>query len=220
MQRRPPIRRRSYILVYALLAFILLMAHAPLLQLPFFWDEAGQFIPQALDLYRTGSLVPHSTTPNIHPPAVMAWLALVWHVVGYSILATRIAMTLIAALGAMFAFLLAIELCRGSAGTPAFAALALLCMSPLFYAQSVMAQLDMPAMCATAAGLLLFLQNRFRSSAAACVVLVLIKETGVVAPVIFAGWLLCEKRIREAAWYAAPAMALSLWLLYLHHATG
>jgi hypothetical protein len=220
MQTRPPVRRRSYILVYALLAFILLMAHAPLLQLPFFWDEAGQFIPQSLDLYTSGSLIPHSTTPNIHPPAVMAWLALVWHVVGYSIPATRIAMTLVAALGAMFAFLLAIELCRGAAGTPAFAAVALLCMSPLFYAQSIMAQLDMPAMCATVAALLLFLQNRFRTSAVACVVLVLIKETGVVAPLVFAGWLLAEKRAREAAWYAMPAVALALWLVYLHHATG
>src|SRR5579862_8036823 len=201
MQTRPPVRRRSYILVYALLAFLLLLAHAPLLQLPFFWDEAGQFIPQALDLYRAGSPIPHSTTPNIHPPAVIAWLALVWHVVGYSIPAARIAMTLVAALGAMLAFLLAIELGRGAAGTPAFAAVALLCMSPLFYTQSIMAQLDMPAMCATAAALLLFLQNRVRTSAVACVVLVLIKETGIVAPLVLAGWLLAEKRIREAAWY-------------------
>src|SRR5438128_1788018 len=103
MQTRPPVRRRTWLLVYALLAFVLLLAHGPLLQLPFFWDEAGQFIPQALDLYKTGALIPHSTIPNVHPPAVVAWLALVWHVVGFSIPATRIAMTLIAALGAMFA---------------------------------------------------------------------------------------------------------------------
>jgi len=120
----------------------------------------------------------------------------------------------------MFAFLLAIELCRGAAGTPAFAAVALLCMSPLFYAQSVMAQLDLPALCATAAALLLFLQNRFRQSAVACVALVLIKETGVVAPLVFAGCLLGEKRIREAAWFAMPVALLAFWLLWLHHATG
>src|SRR5215475_5500874 len=111
MKPRPPIRRRSYLLVYTLLAGLLLLGHSPLLQLPFFWDEAGQFIPQALDLYRTGELIPHHTTPNIHPPAVVAMLAAVWHIFGFSILMTRIVMTLIAALGAMFAFLLAIELC-------------------------------------------------------------------------------------------------------------
>ena len=91
MKPRPPVRWRSYVAAYALLAFLLLLAHAPLLQLPFFWDEAGQYIPAALDLFQTGALIPHSTVPNVHPPAVMAWLALVWKIVGFSIPATRIA---------------------------------------------------------------------------------------------------------------------------------
>ena len=220
MKPRPPVRRRSYLAAYALLAFLLLLAHAPLLQLPFFWDEAGQYIPAALDLFQTGALIPHSTVPNVHPPAVMAWLALVWKMVGFSIPATRIAMTLIAALGVLFSFLLAIELCRGANGTPAFAALGLLCISPLFYAQTSMALLDMPAMCASALALLLFLQNRFRASALACVVLVLVKETGLVAPVVFAVWLVMEKRRREAVWFALPVLPLALWLWWLHHGTG
>ncbi len=220
MKPRPPVRRRSYVAAYALLAFLLLLAHAPLLQLPFFWDEAGQYIPAALDLFHTGALIPHSTVPNVHPPAVMVWLALVWKLVGFSIPATRIAMTLIAALGLLFSFLLAIQLCRGAHGTPAFAALGLLCISPLFYAQTSMALLDMPAMCASALALLLFLQNRFRASALACVALVLVKETGMVAPVVFAVWLVMEKRRREAVWFALPLLPLGLWLLWLHHGTG
>lgn len=217
---RPPVRWFSYVGAYGLIAFILLLAHAPLLQLPFFWDEAGQYIPAALDLFKTGALIPYSTVPNVHPPGVMAWLALVWKIVGFSIPATRIAMTLIAALGVLFSFLLAIELCRGANGTPAFAALGLLCISPLFYAQTTMALLDMPAMCATAAALLLFVQNRFRASALACVVLVLLKETGLVAPVVFGVWLLVENRRKDAAWFLLPALPLGLWLVWLHHGTG
>lgn len=220
IRARRSVRPQSYVLVYALIALVLLLAHQPLLQVPYYWDELGQFIPAALDLYHTGAPIPHSTLPNVHPPGVMAWLALFWHVFGYSIGATRVAMLLIAALGVLFTFLLAIELARGSPGAPAFAALALLCVSPLFFAQAMLAQLDMPAMCATALALLLFLQNRFRASAMASVALVLVKETGIVAPALFGIWLLAERRARQALWYLLPAAALCIWLVTLKHATG
>jgi len=217
---RRSVRPQSYVIVYALIALVLLLAHQPLLQVPYYWDELGQFIPAALDLYQTGALIPHSTLPNVHPPGVMAWLALFWHVFGYSIGVTRVAMLLIAALAVLFTFLLAIELARGSPGAPAFAALALLCVSPLFFAQAMLAQLDMPAMCATVLALLLFLQNRFRASALACVALVLVKETGIVAPALFGCWLLAERRARQALWYVLPPAALCIWLVTLKHATG
>lgn len=221
---RPPVRVASYGLVFGLIAFFLILAHGPLLQLPFYWDEIGQFVPASLDLFRTGAWIPVSTIPNVHPPGVMAYLALFWSIFGYSITATRVAMLLVAASGALVTFLLGIELARGSVGTPAFIALALLCLSPLFFAQSMLAQLDMPAMCLSILALLLFLQNRFRASAFACVILVLVKETGIVVPALLAGWILFEpggrsERLR-ALWFALPLPGLAIWLLALHHATG
>lgn len=198
----------------------LILAHGPILSTPYYWDEIGQFIPASLDLFQTGAWIPHSTVPNVHPPAVMAWLAAVWRFVGYSIPATRVAMLAIAALGALATFLLGIELGRGAPGAPAFAAVAFLCVSPLFYAQAVLAQLDMPAMSFTALALLLFLQHRFRLCAVVCVVLVLVKETGLVAPALFGVWLIFEKRPRAALWFLMPFVALALWLAALKHATG
>jgi hypothetical protein len=221
IQVRRRVRPRSYLMIYALVAVVLIMAHAPLLQLPYYWDETGQFIPAATDLYHSGVLIAHSATPNVHPPGVMAWLAIAWHLFGFTILTTRIAMLLLAAFGVLAAFLLAIELSRGSPGTPAFAAVTLLCISPLFYAQSILAQLDMPAMGFTALTLLLFLQNRFRVAAIVCVALVLVKETGIVVPLVFGGWLLWEQEDRAAAlWFLMPFGTLGLWLLALRHFTG
>jgi len=217
---RRVVRPQSYLVVYALLAMFLVLAHGPLLSTPYYWDEIGQFIPASLDLFQTGAWIPHSTVPNVHPPGVMAWLAAVWRVVGYSIPATRVAMLAIAALGALSTFLLAIELGRGSPGAPAFAAVAFLCVSPLFYAQSMLAQLDMPAMSFTALALLLFLQNRFRLSALVCVALVLCKETGLIAPALFTAWLIFEKKSRAALWFVLPFVALPLWLATLKHSTG
>jgi len=217
---RRAVRPQSYFFVYVLLAIGLILAHGPILKTPYYWDEIGQFIPASLDLFQSGAWIPHSTVPNVHPPAVMAWLAAVWRIVGYSIPATRVAMLLIAALGALAGFLLAIELGRGAPGASAFAAVAFLCVSPLFYAQSMLAQLDMPAMAFTALALLLFVQNRVRLCALVCVALVLVKETGLVAPALFGAWLVVEKRPRAALWFLPPFVALAVWLVALKHATG
>ncbi len=193
-QARRRVRPSSYLLIFAAAALAMIASHLPLVQLPYYWDETGQFIPAATDLYQTGALISHSATPNVHPPAVMAWLALAWHVFGFGILTTRVAMLLLAAFGVLATFLLAIELARGIPGAPAFAAVAMLFLCPLFYAQSMLAQLDMPAMAFTALALLLFLQNRFRAAALTCVALVMVKETGIVVPLVFGAWLLFEKR--------------------------
>jgi hypothetical protein len=217
---RRAIRPNLYFAVYGLIAFFLLLTHALLLDLPYFWDEIGQFIPASLDLFHSGRWIPQSAVPNVHPPGLMAYLAAFWRVFGYSVVATRVAMLLIAALGALVTFLLAIELGRGAPGAPAFTALGFLCVSPLFFAQSMLAQLDMPAMCFTALALLLFLQDRFQASALACVALVLMKETGLAAPALFACWLLVERRVRDAIWYILPGIALGVWLAFLKHSTG
>jgi hypothetical protein len=205
----------------ALSAALTVALHLPYLRLPFHWDELGQFVPASLDLYRDGSWVTHSTLPNVHPPAVMAYLALVWRVFGYSIPATRLAMLGVASVGLWLSFLLAIRLARGAPGAPAFAAALFLAATPLFYTQSMMALLDMPAMTLTVLALLLFLDQRWAWCAAACTLLVLTKETAVTTPAVFAGWLwLRWGRRREALYFIAPAVALAGWLTILHHTTG
>src|SRR5208337_4814348 len=107
--------------VFVFVALVLYARHAPFLSLPYFWDEMGQFVPAALDIFHDGAWVPHSTVPNVHPPGVMAYLAAVWRMFGYSIEATRAAMLLLGSLTVLFSFLLAIQLCRGLRDAPALA---------------------------------------------------------------------------------------------------
>src|SRR5438093_13672436 len=82
--------------LFVLLVALQFLLHAPLLRLPYFWDEAGYYIPAARDLL-AGSLIPHSTPSNAHPPLVMACLAIAWRVFGQTQLVTRCAMLLVAA---------------------------------------------------------------------------------------------------------------------------
>src|SRR3954471_21375059 len=117
IQRRrrshPKKTQRRYLAVFLLLFAIPLFAiQLQLLTLPFFWDEHGQFIPTALDLLRSGTWVAHSTTPNVHPPAVEAYLVVWYKLLGFSIPVTRVAMLVLAGWGLLVTFLLTLELSR------------------------------------------------------------------------------------------------------------
>ena len=90
---------RDQLLAFSLIFTSLFLTHAPLLRLPYFWDEAGYFVPAARDILLTGSLIPHTTLSNAHPPLVMLWLAFWWKFSGFTPAVTRIAMLLVAAFG-------------------------------------------------------------------------------------------------------------------------
>src|SRR6266404_2064882 len=90
--------------VLALIFPAIFLLHAPLFGLPYFWDEAGYYIPAARDLLLTGSLIPHSTPSNAHPPLVMAYLAACWKIFGFSQLVARIAMLAVAAFSLLAVF--------------------------------------------------------------------------------------------------------------------
>ncbi len=217
--------RRSRNTQAALVFFLLISAavfatHYPLWKLPYFWDEMGQFIPAGLDLFQLGQWIPETTLPNIHPPGIPLWLATVWSVFGHSILVTRLAMLLLASIAAFLAFLLALRLADGVQGLPGFQVLLLLLLNPLFYTQSFMAQLDMPAMLFTLLALWLFVEERLLLALLACTALVWTKETGVVLPALM-GLLLYREGRRQEAWlFALPCLSLIPWLLALWQATG
>ena len=211
-------RVRSHWLFAIVIAAFVVLSHAAFFRLPYYWDELGQFIPAALDIFQHGAWIPHSTVPNVHPPGVMAYLAGVWSLTGYSIAATRVAMLILAAAGAMITLRLGIVM--GLPSGAAILATAWLSISPLFFAQSMMAQLDMPAMVFFSLALLLFLEDRIVAAALASTALVLTKETGLVLPAMLAAWLWFEGRRREALWFLLPLPPLLIWLMALDRSTG
>lgn len=212
--------RLAPLLFPGLFAILMVASHAGLLGLPYYWDELGQFIPAALDIYQHGDWVPKTTVPNVHPPGLMAFLALVWRVFGYGIPVTRLAMLLVATACVFVTFLLAIRLCRGLKGAPALFAVLLLLVSPLFYIQAMLAQLDLPAALFTVWALLWFLDGRYRDAALVSVGLVFMKETGIVVPLVMGAWLWFEGKRRDAYWFALPLIPLAGWLGVLTVATG
>jgi 4-amino-4-deoxy-L-arabinose transferase-like glycosyltransferase len=200
---------------------IVFLAHAPLIVLPYFWDELGQFVPAALDIFQDGAWIPHSTIPNAHPPGVMAYLAVAWRIFGCSIPATRAAMLFLASGAVVATCLLSSGLIRDGGRAATLIPALLLVFDPLFYMQSMMGQLDMPAMLFTLLALILFFQDRHGAAALAGTALVLAKETGALLPLMLAVTLVFDQRRARFAWYyLAPFLVLSLWFFALWHGTG
>jgi Dolichyl-phosphate-mannose-protein mannosyltransferase len=199
---------------------ILLLLHWPLLRLPYFWDEAGYYIPAAFDFYRLGLLVPVSTQPVGHTPLVPVYLGTVWHLLGFSPLVTRSAMILIAAATLVATYVLA----RRFVGREAAVWVAvLLAVSPIFFAQSSLAHLDLTVTLFTTLAVLALIRERWAWFAVAASFAILSKETAVILLPI--AWLFGWKQgrasdLRKWLWLSSPLLPLIVWAVYYHHSTG
>jgi 4-amino-4-deoxy-L-arabinose transferase-like glycosyltransferase len=228
----------------------LLLLHWTLLDLPYYWDEAGYFIPAARDIYADGAFIPHSTLSNAHPPLVMAYLALAWKLFGFNIWVARAAMTGVAALALTGVYVLGRRVANGRAATAAGVCTA---FYPVFFAQSTLAHLDMMVAALTLWALVFYLPPKEGKTdekvlvespfarRAACVVLLalaaLAKETAVLVPAVLCGWeLVCwllrrKERLaayvcveRRPAWWSLTLLLagvpLALWFAYHRAQTG
>jgi hypothetical protein len=184
-------RRRRYptALLFALFFSVLLALHAPLLCLPYFWDEAGYYVPAARDLLLHGSLIPYSTPSNAHPPLVMAYLAVAWKILGFTPIVTRVAMLAVAA----FALTGVFRLAQRAANTEvAVASTICTALYPVFFAQSSLAHLDLAAAGFTFWALLAYIENRRWRAAAWFSLAALTKETAILAPLALIVWELID----------------------------
>ena len=171
--------------VFAAIFAAIFLLHVPFLRLPYFWDEAGYYVPAARDLLLTGSVIPHSTPSNAHPPLVMAYLAAGWKLAGYSPSVTRTAMVLLAAFSLLGVFRLARRIANLET---AVAATACTAFYPVFFAQSSMAHVDLAAAGLTIWGLDAYFRVRWRAAACWFSLAVLAKETALLAPLALLAW--------------------------------
>ncbi len=172
-------------LVFAVIFVTIFLLHAPLLQLPYFWDEAGYYIPAARDIFLSGSLIPHSTVSNAHPPLALAWIALWWKLVGYAPLVTRSAMLVVAAFSLLGLFRLAH---RAANAEVAIASTLCTALYPVFFAQSSLAQVDLAAAGLTFWALYAYLEERPTAVAIWFSLAALAKETAILAPLALVAW--------------------------------
>ncbi len=231
-------------LVYALCFTAVVLTHWTLLQLPYFWDEGGYYVPAAYDFYRTGTLIPQFT--NAHPPLPSVVLGLLWHVFGFHIAVTRVTACAFAAGGLAAVFALGRRLLGTSAG---FVLLGLTAVYPIWFAQSSLAHADIFAAAFTLCGFAVYLtapevagtavneaetekNRRFLLVAGLFSLSVLAKETAIVQPAALAAaelWVAFRSRRnvadrrRHVRWtlaFSACLPVLLLWYGYHYLKTG
>jgi hypothetical protein len=211
-------------------------AHAALLRLPYYWDEAGYYIPAAYDFFRTGSLIPYSTISNAHPPLPSLYLAVWWKVFHFAPLVTRTAMCVVAAVALAAVWRLAL-ITTGKAQVAA-ATVLLSGLYPVFFAQSSLAHADLFAAAGTLWALAFFLEERIWLAAVCFSLAVLSKETAIVTPLALAVWESFRiptsaktgqkwgtrdswrGRIQKVAALAAAVIPLAGWYAYHWRKTG
>jgi hypothetical protein len=213
--------------VFLAIFFAVVLAHWPLLRLPYYWDEAGYYIPAAYDFFRSGSLIPFSTLSNAHPPVPSIYLAGAWKIFGFSPLVTRVAMSLVASLTLTATWELAL-LTTGRQSI-AVASVALTAIYPVFFAQSSLAHADLFSAAATlwAIAFLLKAESRLWLVVVCFSLAALSKETAIVTPLALAIWEAwlgirsrAPKHFVRAALLCLPVLPLALWYLYHWHRTG
>ncbi len=198
-------------------------AHAPLLRLPYYWDEAGYYVPAAFDFFRTGNLIPYSTLSNAHPPLPSLYLALWWKVFHFAPLVTRVAMCSVAALALTAVWRLALF----TTGKTQVAAATVLvtALYPVFFAQSSLAHADLFAAAATLWALAFFCEKQVWAAALCFAAAALSKETAIVTPLALAVWESWwgrprRGRMRTVLALFAPLLPLAAWYVYHWRETG
>jgi 4-amino-4-deoxy-L-arabinose transferase-like glycosyltransferase len=220
-------------LLYPLFFAAIFLSHSTLMRLPYFWDEAGYYIPAAWDLFRTGTLIPQSTITNAHPPLPSILLAAWWHLSGFVIVGTRTFICMVSAAALLGVY----NLSRKLAGSTVAAVTTFLtAIYPVWFAQSTLAHADIFAAAFTLWAFSAYLDpngktaSRRRIDAAALFSLAaLSKETAIVTPLALALWEAVQffrnpasrrDHLRWAFTLIVPTLPLIGWYAYHYHHTG
>ena len=218
-------------MIFPVIFVALYLSHFALLRLPYYWDEAGYYIPAAWDFFRTGSLIPTSTLSNAHPPLPSIYLALCWKASGFHPEVTREAVLLVATLGLLAVWRLAMRLV--GVASVAFWTVLLTGLYPIWFTQSSLAHADIFAAACSLWGLNYALPDRGRKPWAAALwfaAAALSKETAIAIPLTLALVSLAlafrsepqarAKLWREPAWLASSMVPLCAWYAYHYARTG
>lgn len=217
-------RQLSKLQIFSVIFIAILILHGPLLRLPFFWDEAGFYIPAAYDLAHYHVLIPKTTMDTGHPPLPAAYLAFWFAVSGWKPAVARIAQLLLAAFALSNVFLLARRLTTTGVAVASTIATAIY---PIFFVQSSLAHADLAAAAFTLWGIRLSVEKSRGLAQVAFSLAVLSKETAIITPLALLVWELLfngenesRSRFSNAALYLIPLLPLGAWLVYHHHVTG
>lgn len=171
--------------IFLWLFLIVVMLHATVLHLPYFWDEAGYYVPAARDVLNSGAIIPYSTQSGTHPPLSAIYLASWWKVFGYAPVVSRLAMLMVSAGALAAVFRIARRLVNTAV---AIATTFCTLLYPVWFAQSSLTHADLLAAACTLWGTAYYLEERPDRATVFFCMSALAKETAIIGSLTLAGW--------------------------------
>jgi 4-amino-4-deoxy-L-arabinose transferase-like glycosyltransferase len=221
--RAGSISRLSPALVFAAALVALFTLRGAALTTPYFWDEAGYYVPAAVSMYRNSLYpIPDLTIAQSYPPLVPLTLALAWMAAGFSIVVTRVVVFVFAAATLAYTYMLGRALWSGTVG---LAAAAITLVIPTFFAQAGLAQPEVPLALFTVAATYYLYREEPARHGLAVALLVMTKWTAIISIPVFA----LHGLTRAGSWRAvlrhqlryAPALALlGAWFAFFYYQVG
>ncbi len=218
-------------MIFPVIFAALYASHFTLLGVPYYWDEAGYYIPAAWDFFRTGSLIPLTTLTNAHPPLPSIYLALWWKTSGFLPEVTREAVLIVASLGLLGVWRLAMRIVP--VPSVALWTTVLTGIYPIWFAQSSLAHADIFAAACSLWGLVFVLPARAHRPLTAALwfaAAALCKETAIVIPLTLIAANLFDifrasrqerfRLLRESGWLASSILPLAAWYGWHYSKTG
>lgn len=209
------------VFVVALGALFLLRGRV--LETPYFWDEIGYYIPNAVSMYRNHlNPIPTLTIPQSYPPLQPFSLVVGWWIFGFSIAGARIVVFVFTAAAIAATFRLGRELFSAPVGV---AAAAFTLATPVLLGQAGFAQPETMLALFTAAATLTLVRGRMVAHAVAIALLLMTKWTAIVALPAFGLYALWTARTwregfaRQIAYVPGLAL-LAAWLAYFYAKVG
>lgn len=175
---------------FLIIAVVVSAIHWPVVTLPFFWDEAGYFVPIAHQLLTQGTYATPGVPNTGHPPTVMLAVAAAWWTLGDSPLVARSVMLAIASIGLLGVYKIARLF--GSHGR-AVSCAALCAVYPVSYSQSSLVQLDMSVAVCTIWTVYALIGGRVGLATVLCCVAAALKGTGFLNGFVVAAVLLLDR---------------------------
>ncbi|GEM_PF-3002567 len=201
--------------------FLVFLFKLPFLNFPYHWDALGFTIPHALSIYKN-NFNPFVSPYDVgHPPLFYFLLASTWKILGVHPWSSRLLLFIFVAGALYYTYLIGKEL---KINIPPWAPPLLLFISPLFFAQSGILNLEIPLTTFMLFSFYQYLKGNKTLLTFGLTLLLLTKISGIIffLSLLIAHLVTSRGKLRknDLPWIFFPLLLISAWLLIHQLKTG
>lgn len=231
--------KKVHVFLFPISLLLLFIFWLPTRNLPYWWDSAGLVIQGAEVIFKHNLTIFDPNLPMVygHPPLFSYLVAVIWKIMGQSLLTSHLINLFFAAILVVYTYLLSRHLMKDSVkgNIVAFIASTLLLFTPVYYAQLGIVYLEIPATAMAIAATYYFFRKNYFAFIIVSTLLLFFKEVNgfVLLVLLFYFWVqetimatYANKKIdkknmiRKTLFFFIPFGLVMIWFIYHKMHTG